>query len=391
MEILASWELGLGYGHIATLAPACRALRARGHRVTLAARTLETVRRLEVGAFDRLVKSPRYRGPVPPGETLTYGQVIAAGGMADPANAIELTRTWLRLFDRLGPAALIAEHAPISLLAAHVAGLPAVRLGSGFIAPSARNAGASLLPWSAHSETALAGARAPADAVVRAVCRHFGAAERSGLAELLEGAPEHALAWPELDYHGPGATDLYYGPLIGIDAHDRPDWPYGAGPRTLVYLPFDRPASVVVAHALGGLRWPVLWHSSSPPPPGLPDNIRYCDKPIDLMAIGRQAALYVGRGGYGASASMLRAGIPQLLLPDRLESLLLTYRLCRAGVARSQAASSGVQAAGEALARVARSEEIRTTAAAVAAAYAGFSPGASIELLVDDLMAKLGA
>ncbi|MFL9841937.1 hypothetical protein ABS767_13260 [Sphingomonas sp. ST-64] len=385
MRILASWELGLGYGHVATLAPICRALRTRNHHVTLAARTPGTAVRLERDAFDVVTACPRYCGPVPRGETLTYGQVIAPAGAVDPAAAIPLVREWLTLFERFGPDALMAEHAPVSLLAAHVAGLPAVRLGSSFVAPSARSVTASLLPWASHDAHALAAA-APADQVVREVCRYFGAARLAGLVELVGGASLHSLAWPELDHHGPGACGFYYGPLVGIEAHARPEWPAGEGPRTLVYLPFDRPANLAVAHALGALRWPVLWHSPTPPPAELPANISYCAEPIDLAVVGLQAELYVGRGGYGASAVMLCAGVPQLLLPDTLESLLLTYRLCRAGVARSQAASAGAHAVAEALSRIGRSDEIRTRASAIAARYSGWSRAQMTEFLVDDLL-----
>lgn len=386
MEILASWELGLGYGHVATLAPVCRALRKRGHHVTLAARTPSTALRLERDAFDVLAPCPRNRARVPTGETLTYAQVIAPAGAADPETAIILVREWLALFERFRPHALMAEHAPISLLAAHVAGLPAVRLGSSFVAPRARNVHASLLPWKSHDANALAAAGASADHVVREVCGHFGVERLAGLAELMGGAPHHSLAWAELDHHGPGASGFYYGPLVGIEAHAMPEWPAGEGPRTLVYLPFDRTANLVVAHALGALRWPVLWHSPTPPPGALPANIRYSAEPLNLAVAGLQAALYVGRGGYGASALMLSVGTPQLLLPDTLESLLLTYRLCRAGVARSQTASAGVQAVGEALCRIGWSDEIRARASAVAARYADFSPAEMTELLLDDLM-----
>lgn len=390
MHLLATWELGLGYGHVATLAPICRALRGNGHRVTLAARTPETALRLERDAFDTVVQSPRFAGPVPVGETLTYGQVIAAGGMAQAASAIPLIAQWLALFERIGPDALLVEHAPISLLAAHIAGLPAVRLGSTFTAPPARAAGTSLLPWAGHNAAELAVAQRPADAAVREACRHFGAPALAGLGELLAGAPLHALAWEELDHYGPGAAGFYYGPLVGIDADARPEWPAGDGPRTLVYLPFDRPGAMVVAEALSLLGWPVLWHSASPPPATLPGNIRYSAAPIDLGVVGREAALYVGRGGYGASAQMLGAGVPQLLLPDRLESLLLTYRLRLAGVAHSQAVSAGVEPVREALRRLAGSDHARLSAVRIAARYGDYTPAAMTQLLAQDVMLSLG-
>ena len=126
MRLLATWELGLGYGHVATLAPVCRALRAGGHHLALAARTPQTALRLERDAFDLVVPGPRFAGPAPRRETLTYGQVLAAGGLTDAAGAVPLVRQWLDVFERLEPVALLVEHAPMSLLAAHVAGLPEI-------------------------------------------------------------------------------------------------------------------------------------------------------------------------------------------------------------------------------------------------------------------------
>lgn len=389
MRLLATWELGLGYGHVATLAPIGRALRKGGHHLTLAARTPQTALRLERDAFDLVVQGPRFAGSAPRGETLTYGQVIAAGGLTDAAGAIPLVRQWLDAFERIQPALVLAEHAPLSLLAAHIAGLPARRLGPTFVAPRARDAGASLQPWAGHDAAELAAAQRPADQAVREVCRHFGAPEPAGLGALLAGAPLHSLAWAELDHYGPDATGFYYGPLIGIEADAHPEWPRGAGPRTLVYLPFDRPGSAIVARALGGLGWPVLWHSAVPPGEALPANILFSAAPIDLAAAGREAALYVGRGGYGASAKMLATGVPQLLLPDTLESLLLTYRLRLAGVARSQAVSAGADAVREALCRAAGDDRMRHWAARVAARHGNYSAAVMTELLVQGILAGM--
>lgn len=389
MRLLATWELGLGYGHVATLAPISRALREDGHHLTLAARTPQTALRLERDAFDRVVQGPRFAGSALRGETLTYGQVIAAGGLIDAAGAIPLVRQWLDAFERLEPDLVLAEHAPLSLLAAHIAGLPARRLGPTFVAPRAHDVGASLQPWAGHGAAELAAAQRPADQAVREVCRHFGAPEPAGLGGLLVGAPLHSLTWAELDHYGPDATGFYYGPLIGIEADAHPEWPRGEGPRTLVYLPFDRPGSAVVAQALAGLGWPVLWHSASPPGEALPANILFSATPIDLAAAGREAALYVGRGGYGASAKMLAAGVPQLLLPDTLESLLLTYRLRLAGLAWSQAVSAGADAVREALCRAARDDRMRHQAARVAARHGKYSPSAMTELLVRSILAGM--
>lgn len=391
MRLLATWELGTGYGHIANLAPLCRNLRARGHHVSLAARSPVSAATLAADAFDAVVQSPICTRWQRHAETLTYGQVIAAAGFADLAGLKALVLRWLGIFDAIQPDALLVEHAPASLLAAHIAGIPAVRLGQSFVAPRPGDAGTTLLPWATHRPDQLANAARPADTAVREMSKAFGAAPLDTLGALLATAPAHILGWEELDHYGPGATGAYYGPLHGIAGRSRPDWPGCSGPPILVYLPYDGERGAGLVEALARLGWPVLWHSGRAPGADLPANIRFSADPLDLWTMAPRAALFVGRGGAGASAVALRGGVPQLLFPDTLESLLLTYRLRQAGIAHSQRGAAGTESIAESLRQIVGDQRVIDRARQTADRYGNYCAEAAANQLSEDVLGVFGA
>lgn len=316
--MLACWELGLGNGHITYLASAARALAARGHESWLAARDVVTPRVIADKPFARVVQAPIWLRSSVTEMTHSYGQVIADAGFADDEGLIELVRAWLGLFAMVGPSAIYGEHAPAALLAAHVARLPAARIGTPFTCPPATRPMPLVAPWLAGDAS---GADQVADRVVRAACRHFGAPMLAGIAELLGTATPFLLSWPELDPIDPRRRDsIHYGPLSGIAAAAQPDWPVAPGPRVFVYLPFDRPMAEPLAVALGRRGWPVIWVCPTLPRFALPANIRHETEPVDMAAALREATIFASRAGHGGCLDGVRAGCPQLLLPDRVET-----------------------------------------------------------------------
>ncbi|RJF90212.1 nucleotide disphospho-sugar-binding domain-containing protein [Sphingomonas cavernae] len=388
-RILATWELGLGYGHVANIAPVASALAGRGHATFFAARDPLLAARYPDTPYSGIVQAPIFTQPVARTETITYAQVIAEAGYVDPRSALALVRAWLALFETIAPDALLIEHAPISLLAAHVAGIPAVRVGPSFTAPLAAHAATPLLPWVEHDAADIAFSAGVADGVVREVCRAFGARPLDGLSDLLRGAPAIALTWPELDHFGAHPGVRYHGPLAGLKATAQPEWPQGEGPRALVYVRFDRPAGRNLAAALGALGWPVIWHAAQAPQTPLAPNIHFTADPVDIVAVARQADLFVGRGGHGASCMALRAGIPQLHFPDTLESLLVTYRLQQAGVAQSQSGRADATTIRASLERLASGAGCRAAARRLGTQYAGYGPEIAAGDVAEEVLAAL--
>ncbi len=386
--LLGTWELGFGYGHIAHLAPLAQALKARGHRMAVAARNPATARAAPGEPFAEILQPPGYRpAKAERTPTLTYGQVVADGGMTDLPAATQLVRAWLTLFERVKPEAVIAEHAPLSVLAAHVARLPVAMIGSGFMVPPASRPLPSLLPWTKAGEAERAAADAPADQVVREVCRAFGAPRLDGLAALLKTAQPCLTTWPELDVHGPRSGATYYGPLAGFAGRARPDWPEAAGPRLFVYLPFEHPRAGELAEALGALGWPAVWHAARPPDVELPAHVRFSPEPVDLPHMLATAALVVGRAAHGTACQALIAGRPHLMLPDTLETMSTARQIAsrRLGAAVTGAGAAAMREAIEALAADAG---IAAAAAAVRARYGAYRPELAAAQLAEAIIGE---
>lgn len=386
--ILASWELGRGYGHLSALAPAARALAAFGHRTVLVAREPATAERLPDRPFAQVAQAPIYRRRGAPVATLTYATVIGDGGLNDPPSAARLVQHWLDIFAAVKPAGLLTEHAPASLLAAHVAGLPAVRLGMGFTVPPAESPLPSLLPWATTTEAARRGADRVADAVIEHVCRAYGK-PAIGLAELLGGAPPMLATWPELDIYGAREGLTYYGPLGGFAGAARPDWPAGEGPRAVVYHSKSHAAAGVLSATLAALGWPTLWHSADPPPVSAA-NILYSPEPLDMMHALGGASIEITHAAHGSLCDGLRAGVPQFMLPDTLESMLAAARLTRQSLGGFARDVPSVDALSEALRTVADDPRIAAAAAATRARYAAYRPQAAAAELARDVVRAFG-
>lgn len=385
-RLLAAWELGLGRGHLASLAPAARGLAALGHESWLAARDVTVPAQLPDRPFAGVVPAPLWLGPRLAGLRRSYGEVIADAGFGDDEGLIEIVRAWLAIIGLVQPAGLYGDHAPGALLAAHVGGLPAIRLGSPFTCPEISRpmprfdrAEHPKSPAAPHPDTVI-------DRVIRGVCRHFGAPMLAGVADLLATAPRFLTSWPELE-PAVGGGDSGYGPLTGIAATAVPDWPAGEGPKLFVYLDFDRPAAKALAAVLGRRGWPVLWVSARQPDFALGPAIRHEVEPVDIMTTLAGVDVIIGRGGHGLCLDALRAGRPQLLLPDTQESLANAEALAARGLARLVTGwdEASLAAGLDALANPAAAEHT----ASRAAARPGYDPAAATSRLAADIAQAL--
>ncbi|MBB6226166.1 UDP:flavonoid glycosyltransferase YjiC (YdhE family) [Polymorphobacter multimanifer] len=373
-RLLACWELGLGNGHLSLMVPAARALAAMGHESWLAARDVVTPPTLwgdGPPAFSRVVQAPlwvRQRIAVP---TFSYGQVIGDGGFMSEEGLIEIVRAWLTLFELVRPVGIYGEHAPASLLAAHVARLPSARLGSPFSCPPATGPMPSIMPWVRGPEAA---DDAVANRVIRAVCRHFKAPMLGSVRELLATATPFVTSWPEVDPSAGRRDSDYYGPMDGLALAAPPDWPSApaGAPRIFVYLPFERVQAAPLVEALAVRGWPTVWVSGRPFAGRLPESIRHEVEPVDIARALTEARLFVTRVGHASSLDALRHGAPMLLLPDMLEAETHARQLEARGLGRRPAAWTA-DAIGDALDALADDDAPeRAAAATVRARYAAY-------------------
>jgi len=142
-RILFAWELGGNLGHVMRMRTVARALRERGHDVSL-----------------HKEPSPRSSAPDLPREPASYPEILLHYGFADPAALTDGVRRWRSLYAQAAPDLIVFDHAPTALLAARGLGIPRVLLGTGFAFAAACHPHADHPAMAGHSRGASDGERA---------------------------------------------------------------------------------------------------------------------------------------------------------------------------------------------------------------------------------------
>ena len=227
MRILLANELGSGTGHLHTAATLEAVLSRRGHEVSLAARDLVAAQ-----GNEQLAGRPLLQAPVPTARSMPTGRLavdhadlLVQAGYGDADTATGLLAAWSGLLDATGATAVIAEHAPLALLAAHARGLPAVALGTGFTVPPC----VSPLPALRPLEERPASAEESILASFSTALARLGGPQLRSLAELYPADRSRLLSLPEFDHYGLRDAAACAGILApaGASAHPAPSFPEG--------------------------------------------------------------------------------------------------------------------------------------------------------------------
>ncbi|MFO1320241.1 MAG: glycosyltransferase [Burkholderiales bacterium] len=340
---MLAWELGGGLGHAVPLSQISRPLLDDGHRVHAVLRDLSTA----TAAFGDLARHPGlslWQAPVwlsalrglP--ESATYAELLFRAGFLDARRLLGLTLGWRSVLAALTPDLVIADHAPTLLLA--LRGLPILRttIGTGFFQPPAVSPIPPFRVWDAIDPSRVVQSEARALATANAVLQSLGAAPLAKLHELLAVDENFLLTWREVDHYAQRAADLgqhYWGPLPtamhGVD----PVWPEGDLPRVFAYLKGEYGAvdSLVAALAKAPFRTcafipglaPELALKHTTP------RLSFVTAPVNMAQVCRTADAVLCNAGSGTVCTVLRAGIPVVMLPMHAEQLLFARRVAEAG------------------------------------------------------------
>jgi UDP:flavonoid glycosyltransferase YjiC (YdhE family) len=280
---------------------------------------------------------PRPRDPDP--SPLSAADILLNLGFADAAGLAGALAAWgalLRLFE---PRMVVADYAPTALLAARVARLPRVAIGSGFSDPPRASPMPALRPWIATDATLLARRDARlVDAVRGALARAAPRAAPIDRAEQLFEADAHLVcSWPLLDPFGARADVEYLGPQGGNTRAFEVAWESSSRPRVFAYLKPRDPRFHAIVQALRDGAGEAIVAA-----PGLDDTqaaalssdrVRVLGAPVSLSVLS-QADLCVSHGGPGIASAAISQGVAQALLPGQLEQFMVARRLASEGLAR---------------------------------------------------------
>ena len=280
---------------------------------------------------------PALESPTPIGrEPGSYADILAMHGFGDSRVFKALCGAWQDIFSMTGADLLIADHAPLALVSARMAGLPSIHVGDGFTVPPLL----APLPGFRPDAVATHSARMALEAgMLGMINQHLALAGRTScemLAQAFQGDVTLLATIPELDPYAISrqACAHFIGKIPYQTTHAQPRWAGSSRPRIFVYLSahgscisvLDRLATSAV-EAIAVV-------------PGMPDaaarryegntDLRVYNAFIQTDAILPACDVLIAHGGQGITLESLRYGVPLLLLPNHMEQLLTTACIARA-------------------------------------------------------------
>lgn len=360
-RVLVAWELGSGYGHLPAMALLADRLRLAGHAVCAAVPRQSSARAaLGVDVLE-IYSAPNLRECPQPRSAAAFNDVLARAGFDDADEVDALVDHWRGVLTEARVDALVADHAPMALLAARSLGLPAMAIGTGFVCPPS---GVPLPPMRAVDEAALAACRTREDAMAAVwndVLSKYGATPLGSLAALFNDTSPLLLTWPSLDPFAALRTDEQHlgappePPGAALHAAP-PSWPTAGVGRLFAYLRPDWVALPALAESLAASGHACVLHVPGASP-ALRDrlaapNVAVVTSAVDMADDIETCDLVVGHGGHALTAAALLAGCPMLVLPSHLEQSLTGNCLRQLGAGIVVDSSAGRSGFSEALERL---------------------------------------
>jgi UDP:flavonoid glycosyltransferase YjiC (YdhE family) len=385
-NILITWELGGGIGHVSRLRPLVAELVARGHSVTVLSQNLPLARDVLGIAGVPLLQAPQLW---PPEQEVripcTFADVLYNCGFANCDGLSATVAQWRRVYAELQPNLVLCDHSPTALLAAR--GLPflSAAIGTGFTIPP------DLTPLpSLRSSVPEPSWAAEVEQIVLNHMNHAihesKAPPLSNVAHIYTDVRKYLLTLRELDHYPQRPNAKYWRPLAASGSAAGP-WPAAQRARILVYLKYE-------SNAL-----PLLQRLSDSPDsylcyvPGISDvevtlacrpNLTITRRPLDILQLCNEADAAVLNGGHGAVAQFLLAGKPVLVLPKSLEQQITGERIAQLGAGHVLPLNATHDAA-ISLEALIEDSRFAEAAAALAAKYDRQSIQEAVAALADDL------
>ncbi len=343
-KITFCWELGGGYGHIASFKPLADRLLDREHTVSAVLRYCDYANTffegmpLAYSAAPMWVPVREYTSP-----TISYADIITRHGYDSVASLLPLVEQWRENFLSYGTELVIVDHSPTALVAARTLNIPITLFGTGFCAPPPVYPLPSITPWLNSDEDFLIKIELDVVTVINKVLKHFGVSEIKHLHELFDVDENFLCTFPELDHYDGRSMDGYWGPIFndgsGATVNNMNSaWPNAKKKKVFVYTKneyefvnelltsFKSINADFVVHCAGFNAEDTACYEC--------DNVIFSIEPVQMKSIAGHADLVVCHAGHGTIASSLLMGIPLLLMPTQLEQSLLASKISAFNLSR---------------------------------------------------------
>jgi len=337
-NITFCWELGGGYGHLASFKPLANTLVERQHTVSALLRTTQyaetffDTERIKYSSAPIWDSEKKYTSP-----TISYADIIARQGYHSASSLLALVKQWRDKLQAYKTELLIVDHSPTALIAARTLNLPSTLFGTGFVSPPSVSPLPAIVPWLNPEPEFVKKIETDVLAVINKVLQHFNYEKLNHLYELFAVEEDFLCTLPELDHYDSRAADAYWGPRLGDGSGVDASWPESTRRKVFVYtnnrykLVYDLLKSFkdidadFIVHCAGENKEGLMPYESG--------DVIFSIDPININSIANKADLVICHAGHGTVAATLLMGIPLLLIPTQLEQCILANKLSNFGMA----------------------------------------------------------
>ncbi len=331
---MLAWEGGAGRGHVVTLARVARALAGR---VPCDAALGWMDHAGEIAPWCEAVfpgvklpynKQARKDRAAPP--SASWAEWLFDCGFADGAKMAARVGWWLEVLALRQTRLVIGDYAPCALMAARIAGIPALAIGTGYAIPPA---GLTSFPVFLPEYSVREVDEADLAAKISAALAPLGLPPLAHLPDVYARSGEIVRTLGMLDPYRGQRSGRYLPPVADYGGIAREP-----GDTAFCYFSTTELAHEGLVEALATCGLPLRGFL-----PGAPDGVRERlaasgmrieTAPVPVSEIAVSARILCNSGQHGMVCLGLAAGIPQVCLPQHLEQLYVARQAEARGVAR---------------------------------------------------------
>lgn len=310
-----------------------RELKKQGGRIVFALRDVRDAGKLISEEGMEVIQAPTHPDkffPANAPQPQTMADILMIFGFADAKHLSGLLAAWQSVFDLVKPDLVLANYAPLSLLAARLAGIPIAKVCIPFEVPPSIHPAPPFRPTKGPN-------LGTSDAtVISTVNTVFGPDTISAVHQIFESNKTFFVTFEELDYFGPRTNATYLGALFSEDEGDAAQWRgSGTAKRVFGYLNPGLPGfeSLRLALQASPHNYSIVlrdvdenevkrWNSG---------NVVATNKHVNLQSAIDACDAVVSHGGLGFTTAALLAGKPLVFHVRQFEQLLTASQVTKLG------------------------------------------------------------